>query len=159
MTTVRLEVGVASTNSADEVFAAMVDLRSQERWILATKLFALDGPTPVPDVGSKIAAFTSVFGFGFLDLMTVTEYQPGRLWRTRHTGAVVRGEGIFAVQPAGSGCRAVWIEDVDVPFGVIGRAGFALVKPVVAAALRASLRRLVSGVRAGRLPVHAVRAM
>ena len=75
-----------------------------------------------PEVGSRIAGFTNLFGIGFLDTMTVTEYVPDRSWTTIHTGDFVRGEGIFAVEPDGEGCVAIWVEDVDVPFGAVGTA-------------------------------------
>ena len=154
MNRVRIEVRVPSGSPPEAVFAAMVDLPSQERWIPATRLYALDGDVRAPEVGSRIAGFTNLFGIGFLDTMTVTEYVPDRSWTTIHTGDFVRGEGIFAVEPDGEGCVAIWVEDVDVPFGAVGRLGFSLVKPVVAGALRFSLRRLVRGVQRGTLPVR-----
>ena len=42
MNRVRIEVRVPSGSPPEAVFAAMVDLPSQERWIPATRLYALD---------------------------------------------------------------------------------------------------------------------
>jgi hypothetical protein len=47
------------------------------------------------------------------------------------------------VQPLGPDrSRFVWSEVVDLPFGVIGRLGWLLTKPLVALGVRYSLRRL-----------------
>jgi hypothetical protein len=68
----------------------------------------------------------------------------------RHTGKVVRGSGSFEVQPLGERrSRVVWSEWVDLPFGAIGRLGWPVVKVVVGAGLRLSLRRLARYVESG----------
>ncbi len=137
-------------------FAALVDLPSQDRWIVATRLYALDGPAPVPEVGARIAALTGLAGIGFLDTMEVTAFEPGRKWEVLHTGKVVRGTGVFSVDPvgsAGTACRVTWAEVVELPLGVLGRAGWPLVRPIVRAGLQVSLRRLAAGLLAGTLPV------
>ena len=137
----------------EDVFAAMIDLRSQDRWILATKLFALDSAVDVPNVGSKIAALTGIAGIGVLDTMTVTVYEPPHLWITQHTGNAFKGTGIFQVDPAPGGSRVTWAEEIDLPFGILGRVGWKFAAPVVRWGLTASLRRLAKGVLAGTLPV------
>ena len=134
--TVRVEVSAQVAAPPSTVFAAMVDLPSQDRWILATRLFPLAGGTPVPEVGSRIAAFTSVLGFGFLDVMVVSAFEPGRRWETRHIGSVVRGRGIFLVEAAPAGSRATWIEEVELPVGPLERMVWAFVRPLVAALAR-----------------------
>jgi hypothetical protein len=61
----------------------------------------------------------------------------------RHTGSVVRGEGIFEVFALPGGrSRFVWTEELDLPLGRLGRAGWPLVRPAMVAGARASLRRL-----------------
>ena len=52
----------------------------------------------------------------------------------RHTGRVVRGSGVFEVfaLPGGQRSRFVWPERLDLPLGAIGRAGWLLVRPLVA---------------------------
>ena len=135
------------------VFAAMVDLRSQDKWILATTLFAVEGDVDVPLVGSKIAALTGLVGIGVLDTMTVTVYEPPNLWITEHTGKAFKGKGIFEVEPAPGGARVTWAEEIDLPFGVLGRLGWKVAEPVVRWGLTASLKRLAKGVLDGSLPV------
>ena len=137
----------------EDVFAAMIDLPSQDRWILATSLFALDGDADVPAVGSRIAALTGLGGIGVLDTMTVTVFDPPHRWETSHTGHAIKGVGIFTVEPAAGGARVTWAEELDLPLGIIGRIGFKAVAPLVRWALMASLRRLADGVLDGSLPV------
>ena len=135
------------------VFAAMVDLGSQDKWMLGTTLFALDGDVEVPFVGSKIAALTGLGGIGVLDTMTVTVYEPPHRWITEHTGKAFKGTGIFEVKPAPGGARVTWAEEVDLPFGIVGRLGWTVAEPLVRWGLTASLKRLAKGVLNGSLPV------
>ncbi|WP_245674537.1 SRPBCC family protein, partial [Herbidospora cretacea] len=80
---------------------------------------------------------------GFTDTMEITAYKPGSMVEVRHTGSVVKGGGTFLVTPlAGGRSRVEWVEDVELPWGVLGRAGWVVARPVVAAALKVSLERL-----------------
>jgi hypothetical protein len=107
----------------------------------------------VPQVGSRVAAFTGVGGLGYLDTMTVTAYEPPRRWVVAKDGSLLRGVGIMQVEPIPGGCRAIWTNELTPPFGRLGRLGFRLVGPVAAAALRACLRRLARQLRSGSLPL------
>lgn len=150
---VRVAATVDVRAPIEGVFAAMIDLPSQDKWILATRLFALDSGVEVPGVGSQIAALTGLAGIGVLDTMTVTVYDPPHRWETSHTGNAIKGVGIFTVEPGPRGARVTWAEEVELPFGVVGRLGWVVVKPVVRWALAASLRRLAAGIASGTLPV------
>ncbi len=149
----RVEASRRVDAPAADVFAAMVDLSSQDRWMLGTKLFALEGEVAVPEVGSRIAALTGIAGIGVLDTMTVTVYEPPHRWETVHTGKAFRGVGVFRVEPAGSGCLVTWGEEIPLPFGALGGVGWKMVRPLVRWGLSVSLRKLGKGVRNGTLPV------
>lgn len=149
----RVEAVLQVAAPVEDVFAAMVDLASQDRWILATRLFAVEGEVDVPEVGSKIAALTGFAGLGVLDTMTVTVYDAPRRWETEHTGNAFKGTGIFSVDPVPAGSTVTWAEVIDLPLGILGRLGWPLARPVVRWALAASLRRLAKGVLDGTLPV------
>ena len=138
----RVEVSVPVAADPDVAFEAIVDLDTQERWMVGTRLHPLAGDTALPEVGSRLAAFTGLGDVGFLDIMTVTEYEPPHRWVVRHDGAFVKGIGIFAVDPTPEGSRVTWIEDLELPFGVLGRLGFPLVRPFARAGVWYSLRRL-----------------
>jgi polyketide cyclase/dehydrase/lipid transport protein len=80
-----------------------------------------------------------------LDTMLITAWEFPRRVDVRHTGRVVRGTGTFQVRPrAGGGSTFVWTEGLDLPLGALGRAGWPLVRPVMAAGVRFSLRRFAA---------------
>ena len=153
---VRAQVSVPVEPSA--AFRALVDLPSQSVWMLGTRLYELAGPVRSPEVGARLAALTGVGGLGFLDTLEVTGYSAaeGR-WTVRHTGGFVRGTGEFAVTagPRPQTCTVSWVEEVDPPFGLLGRLGWPVAAPVVRWGLEVSLRRLAAGLTGGRLPVSA----
>jgi hypothetical protein len=131
------------------VFAALTDWPTQGRWMLGTRVWAEGEST---GVGARLSAFTGVGRVGFLDTMEITEWEPPRLVRVLHTGRVVRGPGIFEVLALPGGrSRFVWREELDLPLGRLGRAGFLLVGPIFAAGVERSLRRFARLVEAGEL--------
>jgi hypothetical protein len=135
----------------------MVDLAAQERWMIGTRLYPVQSDAGCPQVGSRIAAFTGIGGIGVLDTMTVIAYEPPRRWVVAKDGDLLRGTGTMRVTPITGGCRAEWINELTVPFGLLGRLAFLVVRPVAALALRACLSRLARQLRAGTLPINAHR--
>jgi len=141
--------------SQERAFAAMVDLAAQERWMIATRLYPVESTATVPQVGSRVAAFSGVCGVGFLDTMTVTAYDPPHRWIVAKDGRLLRGVGTMQVDPLPGGSRATWINELRPPFGVLGRMVARLGGPVAAAALRACLRRLARQLRSAESPTDA----
>lgn len=126
--------------SPEVAFAAMTDWPSQGRWMLGTTVSIAKGTGR--EVGDELAAFTGVGPVGFLDTIEITELTDSTA-RVLHTGAVVRGPGWMGVRPqGGSGTVMYWGEDLELPWGRIGRVGWPLVKPFMVAGVRRSLRRL-----------------
>jgi hypothetical protein len=77
--------------------------------------------------------------------MLITGWDPPRRVDVRHTGRVVRGTGSFEIRPRGtSACTFVWSERLDLPLGLLGRLGWPLVRPVMVAGVRLSLRRFAA---------------
>ena len=135
--------------SPEEVFAGATDWAGQGEWMLGTRVW------PVryrgQGVGASIAAWTGVGPVGFLDTMDITKWDPPRACHVLHTGTIVRGTGAFEVEPRGDGLATfVWSEDLDLPFGVVGRLGWPVARPVFAAGVQASLKKFARWVEAGR---------
>ena len=137
----------------DRAFAAMVDLAAQERWMIATRLYPIVSASSVPQVGSRVAAFSGVGGLGFLDTMTVIAYDPPHRWVVAKDGRLLRGVGTMQVDPLPGGSRATWMNELDPPFGALGRLAARVAGPVAAGAIRACLRRLARQLRTGALPL------
>ena len=142
---------------ASVVWDYVTDWPRQGEWIPFTRVEEVPDPAGHPagarGMGGRIRAWTGLGRVGFWDPMTVTAWEVAADGRARcevlHTGTVVRGEGEFAVLPAGPGrCTFVWSERLEVPGGAVG----ALVWRSVGWALRlgvaAALRRLARRVEA-----------
>ncbi|MEV4179530.1 SRPBCC family protein [Nonomuraea sp. NPDC049709] len=120
----------------EQVFGLITDWPRHQEWMLMTTA------RRVGEVG--LEAYTGVRPFGFLDTMTITHWQPPTLLRITHTGRVVRGRGAIRVLPQRGGSRVVWAEELELPFGALGRAAWPLARPVAVALLRHCLRRLAA---------------
>jgi len=137
---------------AERVWAALVDWDRQGEWMLLTDVRS-DDATGGQGVGGRLAAVTGVRlpggrRVGVLDSMLITEWTPPRVVHVRHTGRVVRGTGTFEVRPRGDAASTfVWTETLDLPLGLLGRLGWPLVRPVMAAGVRLSLRRFAAFAR------------
>ena len=140
---IHLEHRVKIQAPADRVWAAITNWTAQGEWMFATSVT----DSGVPGVGQHIEAFTGFGPVGFLDTMTVTKWEPPRRCEVDHTGKVVRGTGAFEVIPINDhACELVWEEDLIIPLGAIGAAGFAVIKPAFMAGIRHSLNRFASQV-------------
>ena len=77
--------------------------------------------------------------------MLITSWEPPFRVDVRHTGRVVRGTGTFEVRPRGeSASTFVWTEQLDLPLGRLGAVGWPLVRPVMVAGVRRSLKRFAA---------------
>lgn len=125
--------------SVERTWAAVVDWDRQGEWMLGTRVEA--GRFDGRDVGGTLRAWTGLGPVGFWDSMTITGWDPPHRCDVRHEGRVVRGTATFAVEERPGGSRFVWSEQLDLPLGALGRAGWPLVRPAFAAGVRHSLNR------------------
>ena len=145
MTRVELTVPVDVAAPADVVWERLTDWERQGEWMLGTRVRVTGGNG---GAGTTLRAVTGVGPLGFADPMEIVDWavpdgDGPRRCVVRHTGRVVRGEGVFEVVPLGSErSRVLWSELLDVPFGALGRAVWMLVRPVAKAGVLVSLRRL-----------------
>ena len=145
--TAHIAVDVVIDAPPEAVWSAVTDWPRQSEWMLGTVVRStdLDGV----GVGGGLEAFTGVGRLGFLDTMVITEWDPPRRCVVLHTGKVVKGLGIFEVVALPGGrSRFVWAEELDLPLGILGKAGWPIVRPGFAWGVRRSLQKLARDVEA-----------
>ena len=151
----RLQREVDIAAPAAEVWDYVTDWPRQEEWIPQTRVENIDDAR---GLGGRFRAWTGVGRIGFWDPMTITAWERsadgGGRCEVLHRGAVVKGEGKFAVSARGEHASTfVWAEVLVVPLGPVGAAGWRLVRPAVERLVDrglASMRDLVEAGAAAR---------
>ncbi|HEU0042208.1 MAG TPA: SRPBCC family protein [Jiangellaceae bacterium] len=134
------QVGVPARTAWD----VLTDWERQGEWMPVTRVRVVS-PGDAGGVGGRLEAWTGLGPLGFVDTMIVTGWDPPRRCVVRHTGSVVRGHGVFAVEPIDAcRCRVVWQEYLDLPLGRFGRATWPVVAPLARAGLAWALRRFAA---------------
>lgn len=139
---VELRVSVDIDASPERVFAAMTDWARQGEWMPGTQVRVVKGNGDT--VGDEILARTAlpVGAVGFDDPMRITAWEPPQRCEVLHLGRVVRGAGVFEVEPRGAaGARYTWIEWVQPPLGLAGQVGLRIARRPTELALRVAVRR------------------
>lgn len=148
-----LRLGVDVDAPPVEVFRGFTDWPAQGEWMLGTAVHTVGGPAD--GIGGELAAWSGVGPLGFWDTMVITEWEDLHRVVVRHTGRVVRGDGIMEVAPRLDGGSVFWWgELLELPLGGLGRAGWPLVRPAFAAGVRQSLVRFARLVEQGRWRVE-----
>ncbi|WP_370946797.1 SRPBCC family protein [Amycolatopsis sp. cg5] len=138
MTDVVLSVEVNAP--AGTTWLALTDWARQREWMLGTDVRVLEGNGR--SVGTKLAAFTGLAGIGFTDTMEITTWEPPVRCVVRHLGSIVKGTGVFQVTSNGPHRSTfVWAEHLSLPFGLVGRLGWPVVKPAMMLGVRQSLQK------------------
>ena len=150
--TVHVALDVTINAPVDVVFEAFSQWEEQGRWMLGTKVEVRVGDGR--GVGSELAAWSGAGPAGFWDTMTITRWEPPYRVDVEHTGSVVRGPGpMEVIALPGGRSRFVWAEDLELPWGRLGRLGWPLARPAFLAGVRRSLKKFGRQVEAGALPV------
>jgi uncharacterized protein YndB with AHSA1/START domain len=137
---VNLTMRVDVNAPPETVFMAATDWERQGEWMLGTTVRVCRGDGR--SVGSEVEALTGIRGIGVADRMRITVWDAPSRCEMRHLGAVVRGTGIFTVQPRGRDAATFeWTEQLELPLGVLGALGAPLIRPVFGWGLRLSLAR------------------
>ena len=142
-----LAAAVEVAAPADMVFEAAVDWEAQSRWIPLTTVRVTGGDGR--SAGSTLVARTGVGPMAIIDDMVVEVWHPPSRCEVRHDGRVVRGRGLFVVEPLGEArSRFRWEEQLPdgATYGVIAR----VTAPLNRAMLAVALRRFARWVEAGR---------
>jgi Polyketide cyclase / dehydrase and lipid transport len=149
---------------AERAWGTVVDWDHQSDWMLLTTVRAVSQEGR--GLGARLSARTAVGAVGFTDDMVITHWSPPYECRVRHLGRLVRGQGVFLVEPIGASAapgstavgstaagsaaasRFTWSEDVVPPFGRLGEFLWPVVRPGFELFMRISLRRLARQVHA-----------
>ena len=148
MSRAQLTVRIAVDAPQEAVWDAVTDWPRQSEWMVGTKVWLLEGDGH--GIGSRIAARTGVAGVGLLDTMTITKWDPPHRVRVQHDGALLKGPGDIEVRTDGNRSVLTWAEDLELPFGPLGRLGWPVLKPAVRAGFDRSLRNLARSVERER---------
>ena len=136
--TVIAKAAVEVAVPVERAWTLITSWERQGEWMPMTQVWSEEGDR----VGGRLFARTGIGRLAFLDTMDITRIEPPRLCEVRHTGHIVRGRGVFRVEAADDGrSRVSWEEHLDLPLGVVGRAGWVLVKPLAVLGLHLALRR------------------
>ncbi|TNC20804.1 SRPBCC family protein [Amycolatopsis alkalitolerans] len=128
---------------AGTTWLAFTDWPRQHEWMIGTEVRVTEGDGR--SIGSQLAAFTGLRGLGFTDTMEITTWEPPVRCTVRHLGTLVRGSGAFHVHAKGPQTSTfVWSESLDVPFGLFGRLGWPVVRPLFGLGLHRSLKRFAT---------------
>jgi hypothetical protein len=119
----------------ERVWQAAVDWPRQREWVRATRVRGGQG------TGAEVIARTGIGPIGFTDTMVITEWDPPRRCVVGHTGRVVRGLGVFEVEPHGDQCAFIWTERLELPRLLAGGIGGPVVRRLAQMALDSSLCR------------------
>jgi hypothetical protein len=124
-------------------------LRAWERssqWMIGTTVEVLSKSGE--GIGARVRAVTSLVGLKLVDVMTVTRWEPLSRIEVRHERWPLQGIAWFGVRPEGSGARVEWVEDITVPFGLLGRIVASVLRAPVQWGLGLSLKKLKRRVEA-----------
>jgi carbon monoxide dehydrogenase subunit G len=135
-TDLQVAAQVAVDAPPEQVWRAVVDWPRQHEWIWGTRVQGGHG------VGAEVTGRTGIGPVGFTDTMVITEWDPPRRCTVRHTGAIVRGTGVFEVAARGPGSEFRWAEYLQLPVPpALGTLVAGVIRPIARWGLRSSLRR------------------
>ena len=130
MTPVVASVVVAAP--AQDAWAAMTDWAGQGAWMPLTSVSVTAGDGAM---GTRLSARTGIGPLAVVDDMQIDVWDPPRRCEVAHHGRVIRGRGIFEVEPlTATSSRVTWTEELDGPLA-------RLTAPVSRWALGVALRR------------------
>ncbi len=136
---VRVEVARDVFASPGIVWGLLVDWERQAEWMVDARAVEVTSAGR-KGVGVRLKVPTRVLAITIDDVLEVTGWNEPRRLEVRHVGPLVSGKAAFELSTAERGTRVTWWEEVDVPLGVVGELGAALlVRPYLAWLFRRSL--------------------
>src|SRR3954469_10427880 len=105
--------------TAEQAWGAVTDWRAQSAWMPMTRVDVVGDAGN--GRGTRLRAVSGVGRVAVVDEMEIDRWEPPYRCDVRHDGRVVRGRGVFLVEPLGTDrARVTWEEHLD---GLLARAG------------------------------------
>lgn len=144
--TVDIVTSVDIRRPPQEVWPYLVDWERLDRWMLEAHDFRVTSPSR-EGTGVEAEATVRIAGITTRDRIRVTRWEPPWLLELAHLGWV-QGRGYMELSPVEHGTSMFWREELHPPWGLIGRLGMRLFRPVMRRTFQRdleALRRLVEG--------------
>jgi hypothetical protein len=120
------------------VWQTLLRWEDQPRWMRDADSVRVVGSRR-EGVGVRIAVRTRVLSIPvFTERLEVTEWDPPRRLALAHR-SVVRGTGIWTLEPARGGTRLRWTEDLELPVPILGELVLRAYRPLLRRVIRGSL--------------------
>jgi|SRR3954447_6738919 len=131
-TVIAASVDVVAT--VDQAWTAVTDWPQQATWMPLTHVDVVVEGEGGNGLGTRLRAVTGIGRAAVVDEMEIDRWEPPYRCDVRHDGRVVRGRGVFLVEPLGTDrARVTWEEHLD---GLFARAGALVGRRMLAVALQ-----------------------
>ena len=141
----RIERHVVLPAAAEEVWAALVDWERQASWMQDAEQVQVVSAAR-EGKGTILIVKTRVLNVPLLsERLEVVAWEPPAMLRIAHK-KFVAGTGEWRLEPAQSGTRFIWTEDLALPIPILGELALRAYRPLMGRLMKKSLddfRRLV----------------
>ena len=145
----RLAVEVGLPVAPAEAWDALVAWETQAAWMRDADRVRVESAERA-GVGTMIAVKTRVLNVPlFTERLEVVEWEPPNRLVMAHR-SFIGGTGTWEVQPAGSGSRFRWTEDISLPMPLFGELALAMYRPVMRRLMSGSMANLRRRIELGR---------
>ena len=124
----------------EAVWPWLVDWESLPRWMREMRHVRVIGERR-EGVGVEAVATVRVGGITTTDPIVITRWEPPAVLEIEHRGWV-KGRGYMELAPTDQGSSLFWRESLIPPWGILGRLGMALYRPLLRRTFLRDLERL-----------------
>ena len=132
-------------------WAALTDWERQAEWMHDADRVEVVSPERA-GLGTTVAVRTRVLHVPlFTERLEVVGWDPPRELRIAHR-SFIRGTGTWSLEPAGTGSRFRWLEEISLPVPVLGELALRVYRPVMRHLMGGAMRDLQAWVLAPEPP-------
>ena len=144
----RIEREVVLPASPAVAWATLMDWERQAAWMRDADRVVVTSPVR-EGVGVAVSVRTRVLNVPlFTERLEVIGWDPPHELRMAHR-SFIRGVGIWALEPAGTGTRFRWTEDLSLPVPILGELALRVYRPFMSRLMGGAMRDLQTLVGAG----------